>query len=174
MTHSTPPSPSVCSAVPVRRRGGGEEEEAQEEASLQRCHHQGEKTPPLLFVCVAKIKIHLVIIVINEVDYPRTAISSTLCVLSHRRPPVTCHSSFFSVPTSSSILSSCPTTSFSSAAGPFFQQPNIKQKFVALLKRFKVTDEVRGVCCAVRCSVLLSVVCFVLFFALIFSKVNTY
>lgn len=30
---------------------------------------------------------------------------------------------------------------------PLLQQPNIKQKFVALLKRFKVTDEVR-VCCA--------------------------
>lgn len=28
---------------------------------------------------------------------------------------------------------------------PPLQQPNIKQKFVALLKRFKVTDEVRPV-----------------------------
>lgn len=33
---------------------------------------------------------------------------------------------------------------FSSSPPPLrLQQPNIKQKFVALLKRFKVTDEVR-------------------------------
>lgn len=35
---------------------------------------------------------------------------------------------------------------------PVLQQPNIKQKFVALLKRFKVTDEVR-VCFPVRLKV---------------------
>lgn len=34
---------------------------------------------------------------------------------------------------------------FFSPSSPRLQQPNIKQKFVALLKRFKVTDEVRPV-----------------------------
>lgn len=68
---------------------------------------------------------------------------------------------FLSVPTSSSILSSCPHHFFPPRLCPLLQQPNIKQKFVALLKRFKVTDEVRA-CGTVGRSVLFF--CSLLFF----------
>lgn len=58
------------------------------------------------------------------------------------KPKPSCHG--YLVMTATLLLKACfyPNTFFSFSFIFMFQQPNFKQKFVALLKRFKVTDEV--------------------------------